>query len=987
MKRLLTIVLFVTWMFSGPLSPGYFQQHVSYDIDVKLDDHKHILRGHENMVYTNNSPDTLDFIWIHLWPNAYKDNNTAFAKQMWETGSTRFYFSEEKDRGFIDSLNFSINGEALEIIAHPEWIDVVKVVLPQPLAPGRKVSIDTPFKVKLPKVFSRLGHSGKHYEITQWYPKPAVYDKEGWHPMPYLNMGEFYSEFGTFDVKITLPEKYVLMATGTMVNGENEYAWLDSLSDTGEEFRTMDKKILKKRVKELKKIEKKEKEEKDTDSDDTQKFKTLHFHQSDVHDFAWFADKNYIVQKGTLELPYSGREVTLWSMYLPKNAELWKKSIEYIHDAGYWYSKFYGDYPYDHISAVDGDMSAGGGMEYPNITIISKMPSKDVLEMVIMHEVGHNWLYGILGNDERDHAWMDEGLNEFTNFWYWEKKYDVNAPMKVMPDVFHKVILRNASMRWLGGYLGYQQRTFTRDDQPIELPSTEFYSGNYGSIIYSKTGIYTYFLKHYLGEEKMTETMQDFYETWKFKHPQPEDFVTIFHQHVDEDLSWYLDDVFNSTKFVEYGITGVSAGEVGIVNSGELMAPLEIAFYDGNGDEISRDWVSGFTGDKTILLPTGTSSVALDPDEYLPDLVPSNNYSKKQGIQAPVIFDQPDYSKKYLGNLLPMGTINNYNSSFGILLYRGKIPYETYSYSISPQWDFKNDELIGRAGVKQTLYRKFGFDEIGTYVSITRNQGRNTIGFGNESYLRKPIYRDPYIRLFLDGYYHHFEEKDIFNSDVWNVDDPVLSVKTGAEYYRKYSPILSGKLNVNYHMASNGSDQYGAINGSISAAYRPLKKLKIDSEFSFISTQSDELTQYSSRFIGSADPDFENWVWNRSASGSLIMLTNQVMSKGTAMRIAPISYDPYENAVGFDVSVSGFSQSSSLFFDYMKPDVAFINSDGKSYKQLFSTGVSVDFGGLVSIYLPLYMNWDSDIKLGSACWKNYIRAEIKFNPGKFNFSL
>ncbi len=171
-------------------------------------------------MYKNNSPDTLRFIWFHLWPNAYKNTETAFAKQRERFLNTSFIFSEEKKRGYIDSLNFTIDGIKAEWDYHKDWIDVAKVQLPKSLPPGDNITIETPFFVKLPKVFSRLGHTGKHYEITQWYPKPAVYDHKGWHPMPYLDMGEFYSEFGSFDVKITLPEKYRIMATGDLVNGE-----------------------------------------------------------------------------------------------------------------------------------------------------------------------------------------------------------------------------------------------------------------------------------------------------------------------------------------------------------------------------------------------------------------------------------------------------------------------------------------------------------------------------------------------------------------------------------------------------------------------------------------------------------------------------------------------------------------------------------------------------------------------------------------------
>ena len=118
------------------------------------------------------------------------------------------------------------------------------------------------------------------------------------------------------------------------------------------------------------------------------------------------------------------KPITLWSFYLPKNAELWRNSIDYLHDSELWFSKYYGNYPYNHITAVDGDLSAGGGMEYPNITVIATMPSKHLLEMVIMHEVGHNWFYGILANNERYHTWMDEGLNDYSNIRYWEDKYE-----------------------------------------------------------------------------------------------------------------------------------------------------------------------------------------------------------------------------------------------------------------------------------------------------------------------------------------------------------------------------------------------------------------------------------------------------------------------------------------------------------------------------------------------------------------------------------
>ena len=532
----------------------YFQQDVAYDINVQLDDENHTLSAYEKITYTNNSPDTLQFIWFHLWPNAYKNDSSALAQQFLHLGSNRFKYTKEKDRGYIDSLDFSIDSVNAKWDYHPEWIDIAKVTLPKPLLPKGTITIETPFFVKLPKIISRLGHTGKHYEITQWYPKPAVYDKDGWHPMPYTNMGEFYSEFGSFDVKITLPKDYRIMATGDLVNGEKELEWLDSLASIGDSLNKLEDKEFNKAIKTLEKDSKTKLKNK-TAIETGPSLKTVHFRQNNVHDFAWFADPHWIVERGNLWLENSNRDVTLWSMYLPKNAKMWRSSIEYLHDSGYWFSRFFGDYPYNHITAVDGDMSAGGGMEYPNITVISRDRSKDLLEYVIMHEVGHNWLYGILGSNERDYAWIDEGLNEYTNIRYWEKKYgDRNNQFIIQDFVQNKLgIGRNFDIH-LYHYLAVAGIAKSKDVQPLNIPSNEnFNNSNYGQN-YTRTAVMMRFLQHYIGEEKIDQVNQDFYEIWKFRHPQPDDYLSLFSKHLNEDLEWFFDNLLNKTTYIDFGI-------------------------------------------------------------------------------------------------------------------------------------------------------------------------------------------------------------------------------------------------------------------------------------------------------------------------------------------------------------------------------------------------------------------------------------------------
>ena len=281
----------------GRTQSAYFQQEVNYKIDVRLDDTLHILTGDLDLEYVNHSPDTLSFIYFHLWPNGYKDPSTAFAKQKLRTGSTRFYFSSDKEKGNMTGLDFRVDGAPA--ILDFQAADIAKLILPSPLIPGQRVRIRTPFRVKIPAAFSRLGHVGQSYQITQWYPKPAVYDRDGWHPMPYLDMGEFYSEFGSFEVSITLPSNYVVGATGSLED-PSEAAFLEQKAAADARYLTAlpDQPV----------------KAPDSFPASSPVRKTIHYRAGQVHDFAWFADKRFRVAKSAVTLP-SGRKVDTWVMF------------------------------------------------------------------------------------------------------------------------------------------------------------------------------------------------------------------------------------------------------------------------------------------------------------------------------------------------------------------------------------------------------------------------------------------------------------------------------------------------------------------------------------------------------------------------------------------------------------------------------------------------------------------------------------------------
>ncbi len=508
LKKLLSLITLLCQLRIAYCQSNYWQQQVDYTIDVTLHDSDNTLNGFEKIIYTNHSPDTLSFIWFHIWPNAYKNDKTAFCEQELLNGNTDFYFSNPEQRGYINRLDFRVNDITAETQDHPQYIDIIKLILPSALLPGGRITITTPFHEKLPFNFSRGGHDGESYQVTQWYPKPAVYDKKGWHPIPYLDQGEFYSEFGSFDVRITVPRNYVVAATGELQN-EDEKNWLRSRANFDW---TPEKRTEKNVYGQIKKV---------TQSfpASSKEFKTIQYRQANIHDFAWFADKRFIVNADTCRLP-SGKTVEVYTYYTPDNRKQWKGSVQFVKDALRHYSSYVGEYAYPVAQAVQGPKSFGGGMEYPTVTVIS--PEKNIINLdeTIAHEVGHNWFYGMLGTNERDHAWMDEGINTFYEYRYRLNKYG----KRIVPERFL-----------------FETLEAERLDQPIELPSEKFTEVNYEASVYFKTAEWMHYLETVMSPDAFNKAMQQYFADWKFKHPQPEDFK----QSVEGSSGKNLDEVFS----------------------------------------------------------------------------------------------------------------------------------------------------------------------------------------------------------------------------------------------------------------------------------------------------------------------------------------------------------------------------------------------------------------------------------------------------------
>lgn len=678
-------------------SDDYFQQEVHYTIEVTLDDVGHFLNGTIAIDYTNNSPDALSEIYFHLWPNAYKNNDTEFAKQQFENGDTKFMFAPEKDRGSIDQLNFKINGNEIKWEYDEQHIDIVRLALPQPLQSGSTITIETPFRVKIPNSFSRLGHVETSYQMTQWYPKPAVYDANGWHPMPYLNQGEFYSEYGSFDVSITLPKNYVVGATGVLETKE-EIAFLQQ------------------------RIEETNSKIKDGTISNEQSFptssketKTIRYKAENVHDFAWFADKRFYVQKSELELA-SGRKIDTWSMFTYQEAELWLKATDYINRAVKYYSERVGEYPYPQATAVQSALSAGAGMEYPMITVIGMSEEAMTLDAVITHEVGHNWFYGILGSNERDYTWMDEGFNSFYDNAYLNKYHNATQNLEGMGLGPFALLFSEDERKQDLGYAAYLFQQRRGEIVPPSSNARQMTSLNYGILGYYYPAFLFRYVEAYLGQDEFDRVMQVYFKEWTFKHPQPKDVKAIFERETGKDFDWLFDEIFGTQKKLDYkmkaAIEKADAVQLTIVNTGEIKAPFSVSSLR-EGVILETVWYDGFLGTKTISFPTAAEGYRIDALGLMPEVNRRNNYIKSNGIfkkieklQIKLIggLETGERSKLYFAPSL------DYNLQDGLMLgasfYNGFVPNQKLGYNIRPLYGLGSDNLVGTGSLNYTLYPK-----------------------------------------------------------------------------------------------------------------------------------------------------------------------------------------------------------------------------------------------------------------------------------------
>lgn len=737
---------------------GAWQQRVAYDIKVRLDPRLSFLHGQERLWYWNNSPDTLNFVWIHLYPNAYRNRNTVFGRELEREQQYDFSFARKQDLGYIDVHNLRVDGEAVEessesrvqsskLQESEDTETEMMVNLPRALAPGDSVRLELGFDVKIPAYYSRMGHKGNRYVISQWYPKMAVYDQKApeenpeseirnsnpdlglsasslgfpasgqWHPDAYHAIGGFYGEFGTFDVAITVPSEMVVGATGDLVQGagvggqgsgcggqesvdpDSETAWM-RLSPRARPKRP--------------------------DS-----LKTLLFHAGNVDDFCWVADPAFVLTQERVGA------VVINVLTRSSDEQTWKDVPLYALQALQHYSSSYGPYPYPQLTVADAGLKTGNGMEYPEVVAVSAptIPFSRALELVVVREIGLQWFDGMLGPNGLDEPWLDEGMNTFAEMRYFDEVY---GPRGNLIDASYASLLPwDVNDRYVQQFR-YHVTATNGWLKPMLTPANAFLDQPfaYSGVDRAEAGLMLDMLRKTVGDTCFDRIMQTYVERFRFHHPRSADFIAVAEEVSGRSLHWFFDQWLNTTKTCDYQVSSVAGSRVRVRRSGGIRMPVEVRARLRDGT--LKTLVCPDTGG-VLDFGSSVASVEIDPDEKLLEANRWDNFFPRK-VEIEPFFDVPSLESYQLfygpyawfdlyhgfqvgpwmmgRRFVDYGPLHGEHQWMASLLYRTNLKDLATNASYSSPLAFVSDRL------KLDARTDYSNEEVGAGADLTYHLGR-----------------------------------------------------------------------------------------------------------------------------------------------------------------------------------------------------------------------------------------------------------------------
>ena len=506
---------------SQALSP----RTVDYDIDVTLDPSTRTLTGVETIDWRNTGAIAAYSLRIHLYWNAFRNTNSTWLKQYRLGGGTGFDDRPESDFGRIDISGLQIlgaDGAAKDLTGEVRFISpddqnaddrtLAAVTLPTAVAPGEALKLRISWTGKFPYNFDRTGVIGNYFFVSQWFPKLGVFADAGWTARQFFANTEFFSDFGRYDVRITVPDRWIVGATGV------------------EQSR----------------------------SPNSKGGTTHRYVQDDVHDFAWTTSPDFIERVQRFEHP-TLPPVEMRLLLQPEHADQADRHFAGTAAALRYYGEWYGPYPYGHITVVDpAYQSQSGGMGYPTLFTggtrwLAPRDSNEP-EYVVIHEAGHQFWYGIVASNEVENAWMDEGLNEFSDSRVQSVAFQPNYLVQrffgdFIPWQFRDIPLKRATdTDWMNSY----RRSGDRDAP--SSPTYLYWPGTHQVMTYHKTALWLHTLERRLSWEQLQKVMSTFFDRWKFKHPSPDAFFAVVNEVTGQDYTWFFDRVYRSSNKFDYAI-------------------------------------------------------------------------------------------------------------------------------------------------------------------------------------------------------------------------------------------------------------------------------------------------------------------------------------------------------------------------------------------------------------------------------------------------
>ena len=721
----------------------YWQQRVDYDIHVWLDPGSHMLNGTETIAYVNNSPDTLEEFYLHLYPNAYRDKTSPLIRDFMR-GTLYFIVGlTESRRGWIDVTRLAVDGGDVEFTVDGT---ILESGFPKPLPPGGTATIEVAFTEKVRRHLGRAGYVGEHYDLAQWYPKMAVYDKMGWHPDQF-RIGEFYGEFGTFDVRIEIPERFVIAATGVPVSGDPGWD-KNTLQGGGERHGRggTPNGGAGPPAENPAGAASAENAEADTTGSGNNANKTVHFRAENVHDFAWCANPNFVVQ----DTLYNGYHVM--SFFEPWRRSWQDSVLARGLRAMEWLETLVGPYPYPQVSIVQSPTH--GGMEYPMLAM-NGSPS----ESLILHELGHLYFYALLANDERMEGWMDEGFTQYQTFRYMEDRYGPYAE----PDRTEGFLpsLYTEPTMWEGLAKPIIDLHRTGFAERIATPHHEF-KNDPNIMLYVKAPLFLRALHYTVGDENFRKILGTYFERWKFKHVDEQAFRSVCEEVSGMDLGELFRQWLHTTKACDYRISSFKVKKDGdnfranvkIERNGEMMMPVTIAIRLKDGNTVTER-VDGLLRsiERNFTFAVEPVSAAINPDNEILDIRHIDNFSpRRRDLKLDLPFRDHYRQDAFEYRYLPIGYYNDIDGGKAGLRLRGSYDNRYRTFTLQGLYGFESETVDAYGSLSHPL----GFlgRDADFFGEAYYREGRQGV-FAEVNKIRRNSVFDPLAKHFSLRFLYH----------------------------------------------------------------------------------------------------------------------------------------------------------------------------------------------------------------------------------------